>query len=303
MFKITLAQGYNITTMLVVAALAIMLACIFYWRAFRGLRPLQWQALLALRIVAIVLIVLLLFRPVLSLSKDIRQRPSLVFLLDRSASMSIADGATGVSRFDQARGQIQKWWDKLDRDFDLHLVEFAEQARPLEGPGELPALKPNGKATSLSQAMATAAKQFPRRSVEAIVLLSDGIHNAAGDPLDAAAKLGLVTHTVGVGTSLRDDISCRDVQVTAIECSDHMLLNNIARITGSIQGIGLAGRVIQVVLEEDGRQIAQSDLTLESREGPQQVTFEFRPAVKGQHIYAVRAVPVTEEKIDRPSPP
>ena len=59
----------------------------------------------------------------------------------------------------------------------------------------------------------------------------------------------------------------------------------------------MAGRVVQIVLEEDGRQIAQSELTLECRETPQQVTFEFRPAIKGQHVYTVRAVPVTEEKI------
>ena len=297
MFKITLAQGYSITTMLAVAAAAVLPAGAFYWRAFRGLRPWQWQALLALRIAAILLIVLLLFRPVFSLSKDVRQRPALVFLLDRSASMSIADGATGVSRFNQARGQIEKWWDRLGGDFDLHLLEFAEQARPLEGPQDLASLRPDGKATSLCRAMATAAKQFPPPGAEALVLLSDGIHNSAGDPVDAASKLGLVVHAIGVGASLRDDVSCRDVQVTAIDCPERLLLNNIAHITGSIQGIGLAGRVIQVVLEEDGRQIAQSELTLQSREGPQQVAFDFRPSVKGQHTYTVRAVPVPEEKI------
>ena len=60
MFNVSLEQGYGLTTMAAVAGVAILLTAAFYYRAFRMLKPRQRQALLALRIAAIVLIVLLL---------------------------------------------------------------------------------------------------------------------------------------------------------------------------------------------------------------------------------------------------
>ena len=64
--------------------------------------PSRWRLLLALRTAAILLVVLLLFRPVLSLERDVVQRRGVVLVLDTSASMSTADDATGTTRFEQA---------------------------------------------------------------------------------------------------------------------------------------------------------------------------------------------------------
>ena len=178
----------------------------------------------------------------------------------------------------------------------LH-VPFAQVAQPLENFEELAALTPTGKATSLAHALAAAPKLLPPAEVAAVILLSDGIHNAAGDPLDVARKLGMTVHCVGVGASLRSNPSFRDIQVTGIDCPDRMMLNNVARVSGSIDAIGLGGRVVEAYLDEDGRQIAQAELTLDDAEGSQQVTFEFRPTVKGRHTYTVRVPPVEGERI------
>jgi uncharacterized membrane protein len=294
---LTLAQGYSLTTMLAVAAVAVLLAGAFYYRAFGTLPARQWRTLLMLRVAAILLVVMLLFHPVLSYQDVFTEKPTLIFLLDTSASMSIADDATGVTRFNQARDKLEKWCAKLRNEFRLLPMAFAERAEVLAGPQELPALTPTGKATSLVRALSAASKQLAPAEVAAVVLLSDGIHNSAGNPLDIARKLGMTVHCVGVGASLRSNPSYRDVQVTGIDCPDRMLLNNVARVTGSIDAIGLGGRVIQAFLDEDGKQIAQAELTLDDLEGSQQVTFEFRPAVKGRHTYIVRVPPVGEEKI------
>jgi uncharacterized membrane protein len=295
--QLTLADGLSVTTMLAVATVAILLTGVFYYRAFRTLRTSQWGSLLALRVAAILLVVLLLFRPVFSYQNELSEKPALIFLLDTSASMSIADDASGVTRFNQARGKLQKWCEKLKDDFRLVPIAFAEQAEALRGPEELPALTPTGKATSLLRALGAASKQLPPDEVAAVLLLSDGIHNSAGTPLDVATKMGMVVHGIGVGASLRSNLAYRDVQVTGIDCPDRLLLNNVARVTGSIDAIGLGGRVVQVYLDEDGRKIAQAELTLDDKEGSQPVLFEFRPTVKGRHTYTVRVPPVSEEKI------
>jgi uncharacterized membrane protein len=297
MINFSLEQGSGMTTMLAVAAVAIILTGIFYRRAFTMLKHRQWLMLFALRAAAILLVVLLIFRPIYSYQKELSKRPSLVFLLDRSASMSIADDATGVTRFDQARQQIEKWWAKLKNNFDLHLIAFDETAQLMKDVKDMDTMAADGKATSLSRALEAAWQLAPKRDLEAVIMFSDGIHNSARSPLEVAGKLGSVVHCVGVGASLRNNLSYRDIQVTGVDCPDRLFLNNMARITSSIEGIGLAGRVVQVELEEDGQKIAEKELTIQGADNPQQISFDFRPANKGRHIYTVKVPPVPEEKI------
>ncbi len=139
--------------------------------------------------VAILLVVLLLFRPVLSLERDQAERKTIVLLLDASGSMSTADDASGTSRFEQARTRALVWSARLKKDFDLQVVEFSDRAALLDRPGDLAKLKPAGESTSLTRALLAATRVAPAEDVEAVVLLSDGIHNAAGDP--AALRAGL----------------------------------------------------------------------------------------------------------------
>ncbi len=297
MFNITLHEGYNFATMLAVVGAAILLTALFYYRAFGTLRPRQWQTLLVLRISAILLVILLLFRPVYSFYEELLEKPPVIFLLDASASMSIADDATGVPRFQQARAQLEKWWEQLRPDFNLHLIEFSERAWPLREIKQLAAVAPAGKATSLSAAMLAASQTVSKREKPVAIMLSDGIHNSARSPLEVAGKLGMVVHTVGVGASLRTNRDYRDIQVTGIDCPERLLVNNKAKITGLVDGIRLGGRVIRVVLEEDGKPVQETELALDDVEGSQKVEFEFRPTVKGRHTYTVRATPIPEEKI------
>ena len=283
--------------MLAVAAAGVLLVSVFYRRAFRNLHRRQWLILLALRSAAIVLVVLLLFRPMFSYTKELTELPAVIFVLDSSSSMGIADDAAGRRRFDQARDRIAQWFDQLEDDFSLHLIEFSERARPLDDIKQLATLSPGGRATSLSRALVSAAKLLPRDEVEAVILVSDGIHNSARSPLRVAVKMGTIVHTVGVGSTLRSNASYRDLQITGLNCPDRLMLNNKARITATVEGIGLIGHVATVVLEEDGQEIQQVELTLDGIEGSQEVVFEFRPTAKGRHAYSVRVAPAGEEKI------
>jgi uncharacterized membrane protein len=294
-FNITLQQGYSVSTMLAVAFGAILLCGIFYYRSFGNLRAFQWQTLLALRIIAILIVVLLLFRPVFSYHEELEEKRALVFAIDNSASMSISDNSSGVPRFNQARDQVQRWWEKLKEQFNLHLIVFSERAAPLDDAAQLGAMAADGKATSLSRALRAATKAAPKSQLEAVILLSDGVHNSAGKPVEEAGRTGVVVHTVGVGASLKSDVSYRDIQVTGLDCPDRLLLNNVARIKASVEGVGLPGRVVKVILEEDDKQIGEKELTLEQT--AQQVEFEFRPEVKGRHTYKVHVPPASEEKI------
>ena len=297
MVQLSLEPGYSVWTMFAVLAGAIALAGAFYRRAFRRLPAGRWRILFGLRTVAIALVVLLIFRPVLSMEKEEVRRRSVIMLVDVSASMATADDATGMSRFDQARVRVLDWAGKLARDFDVHLFAFADRATPLERAGDLARIKPDGQATSLSRALAAAASAAPARDVAAVFLFSDGVHNAAGDPLAVASRLGRVVHTVGVGNSLRDGSAFRDVRVSGLECPEQLPVNNRARVVAHIGQSGLAGQVVTVALEEDGKAIARTEVELRGGDAVQDVPFEFVPTVKGRHTYTVNVPAVPGEKI------
>ncbi len=294
---LTLEHGNSVWTMVAVAAVAVGLAALFYRRVFHQIMPSRWRWLLALRAAAILLVVLLLFRPVLSLERDQAERKTVVILLDASGSMSTADDASGTSRFEQARTRALDWSARLKKDFDLQVVEFSDRAALLERPGDLAKLKPAGESTSLTRGLLAATRVAPAKDVEAVVLLSDGIHNAAGDPAAMARRLGVVVHAVGVGNSLRNSPSYRDARVAGLECPEQLPVNNRARITAHIGQAGLAGQVVQAVLEEDGKTLDQAEVVLRDGEAPQQVSFQFVPTVKGRHTYTVRVPVVPAEKI------
>ena len=151
--------------------------------------------------------------------------------------------------------------------------------------------------TSLTRALIAAAQTAPRRDIEAVVLFSDGIHNAAGDPVATARKLGLVVDTIGVGNSLRQSPSYRDVRVADLDCPEQLPVNNMARITAHLGQSGLAGQVVKAVLEDDGKAADQADVVLRDGAGLQEVSFQFVPTIKGRHTYTIQVPTVPEEKI------
>ncbi|MBN1394096.1 MAG: hypothetical protein JW959_03640 [Pirellulales bacterium] len=297
--QLSLAHGHSPMTMLAVAAAALLLAALCYRRTFKSLGLRRWGALYLLRAAAILLVVVLLFQPVLSYQKERAEKPALICLLDASASMEMADDASGISRFDRVREKYIEWSEKLRNDFRLLPVAFADRALRLENLDQLNAMIPNGRATSLRRALDAASNQLAPAEIAAVLMLSDGINNAAGDPVEKAAELGLTVHCIGVGAGMRSNRDYRDVRATGIDCPDRMMLGNAARVAGSIDAAGMNNRVIEVFLDEDGRQVAGAELTLDDVEGSQQVVFEFTPETKGRHTFTVRVPPVAGERISQ----
>lgn len=297
MLEISLAHGASLISLIVVLVVATGLVTFFYYRKFGELKRGRWQLLLALRIVAICVVVLLLFQPVLRFYREEALRPTVVLLLDTSASMKISDDPTGIPRFVQARDKILRWSEALREHFRVTIIPFAERAGEPISAAQVGQLSPDGVATSLSRALVAASRSAPRSEMEAIFLLSDGIHNTARKPEEVSSRLAIPVYAIGVGASLKSDASYRDIQITGLDCPERMMLNNLARLKASVDAAGLAGRVVKVTFSEDERKIEEKELVLDEQPGAQEVLFEYRPTIKGRHVYKVRIEPLSEEKI------
>ena len=298
MFRVVLQSGYGMTTMILTAVVAIGLAVWFYRGATSHLSHVKRWTLLGLRVAAVVLVLLLLFRPEVQYTKTVETRPGLVILLDRSASMQVADDVSGRSRFDLAREAIRQWDATLGDDFDISIASFSVPMQRLAAIDELQTLSPDGKATSLERAVRLSDRVFSSEcEPRAVILVSDGIHNATKSPSQAAESSKVPIHTVGVGGSLSGEGFGRDVRLVSLDMPQRLILNNLAKATGTVEATGLGGRIVTAVLERDGKVVGQQELALDDRPGLQNVTFEFRPDEKGRHTYTVRIESPGDERI------
>ncbi|MDR2754090.1 MAG: hypothetical protein LBC20_00145 [Planctomycetaceae bacterium] len=345
MSELVFAQGYTLTQLFVVLFLAWGITTFFYWRTFTTLTFRRFMILLLLRYISVAAVVFLLFRPMLQYTKEQVQRKSIVFAVDTSASMGISDGVGGAVnqeeqvqlqvRVDQVKDKIKLWSTKLEKDFLLHLLKFSDQAVKLPEIGLAPTLQAEGTSTSLSagingtNSIMDGKKKIPAKEIEALFLFSDGQNNTARNPVLDAQKLGIPVYSIGVGTGLKSSSSFKDLQMSDIRVPEHLTYNNKARITAGVDAVGLEGRTVKVILEEDTtfavepargkknetpivnetvsspntvtannrRKIGEQDLMLDAIEGQQEVVFEFKPEKVGRTLYIVRTEPLGDEAI------
>ncbi len=292
-----LFPGSVFVLFLVLGLVTAVLVAWAYGRAYGALARRQWWTLFALRMAAIAILFLLMLRPVLTWQREVTQRKAVIFALDNSSSMGVADTPEGGTRWQQARDQLYTAWSELSGLFDLHLIVFSDVAEHLDAPAQLAAVEPVGKATSLSRGLLSARRAATGRQVEAVVLLTDGIHNAAGDPIALARRMGLNVVTIGVGDPLHERSLRRDIRVIDLKCPDQIALRNKTRVSGFIDAVGTPGHVVQVRLLEDDQPVCERELTLDDVEGAQEVVFEFIPERKGLHTYTVEVPPRPDETI------
>ncbi|HUU42716.1 MAG TPA: vWA domain-containing protein, partial [Planctomycetota bacterium] len=160
-------------------------AVVFYARVAGSIRRRAFALLVALRLLAVLLLLLLFFEPVLSYQRRYVERASVALLVDTSKSMRLSDppSPARLARVKEELTGPGGLVASLSRDFDVHVWRFDSSATALESPDGLAALEPDGEATNLSKAVRTVLAAENLRDLAGVVLFTDGIHNAAGDPV------------------------------------------------------------------------------------------------------------------------
>ena len=146
--RIALDSGYSWWLFFGLAALSAGAVVFFYRRAAllpgktadRG----SLAAMIALRIMLVLVVAAVLFRPSVRYQTGRTERGALLVCLDRSRSMSISDAPGLPGRFDRARGALSGRGGALDElaaDFDVRLWVFDGAAHKLLGSfAQLPAV-------------------------------------------------------------------------------------------------------------------------------------------------------------------
>ena len=303
-----------------VLAVAVALAVAFWsYSRLSGGRAMR-VVLAGLRGLLLVLLLLLIAGPQLVKPNERIEKDWVLVLLDRSASMAIADapGAAGTrrSRDEQLREAVQAHWPALSAlaqnrtvvwlgfdsgTYDLKLIEKDGVATGLEFG------QPAGRRTSIGAALEQALARAAARPLSGVVIVSDG--RSSDEPTHAAIKRlqgGQVpVYTVALGSP--DPVA--DLAVSKAEAPAMAFLNDTVPVMVEIDRLGsvavgqrLPGGTVQLVEKTTGLKLDEKPLPedpAEWQDGRARVTLTTKPNIAGKIEWVVKVVPDTADLIEQ----
>ncbi len=310
------------------AGVAIALSVFASWSYHRleGARFAR-VALAGVRALILLFLVVLIAGPRLVESSESTERDWALVLIDRSASLSVADAppASGVvgaprrTREQQLREAIEaSWpmWRSLSRDrqvvwlgFGAGALDLAARAGAATGaPAAPPDIEsvdhgePGGRRTSLGLALDQALRRAAARPLSGVVVISDG--RSLDEPSRAALRAlqaeRVPVHTMALGSAT----PVGDFAVRRVDGPGVAFTNDAAPVTVELERIGsqgASGALVRLTDARTGVTLAEerAEFADAGAEGPAQatVTLVTTPADPGKQQWVVEVIPDSPDLI------
>jgi hypothetical protein len=198
------------------------------------------QGLFVLRAVLVTLLTFLLLGPVLKLTQNNTEKPSLVFLVDDSESVREVTDST----------QRQKLISELQsQSAALTKNDFDVKIRGLDGQQE--SINFKSSTSDLAGAVRSVTAEYEGKNLAGIVLVSDGIYNSGTSPL--YLPLRIPVYSVGIGdTTERVDLSLKNIAYNKIAYQ-----GNRFPVRAEVLVKGLSNQAVTVSLWRGGKMLAK----------------------------------------------
>lgn len=298
--------------------MAVLWTAILYARESSGARR-PYRAMLSfLRITAIGLLLIMLAQWALALR--ITGPPSIALVIDRSASMSIADqnddpaltkrlierlAANGLS--DPTRLNLAKLWvteengrllGELMHRYRLgvyllaggleHVPNSADPTDLVRAVRDLKSDGPDSNVTRLGDGMRRVLDDFRGAPPAAVILLTDGVSTEGlplADAAEEARRKGVPLFPIGLGR----DAPPRDIELADVLVDDVVFAGDIVSFQAQIKASGLEGQPAKITLRREGAPdtLAEQTITLPATGKTQTVRLVDRPTQPGDVTYIV----------------
>lgn len=301
-FELSLGAQFPVWVLLLAAAVLVGTAVIFYLRVWKLIKLRSFIFLMALRFLAVCVLLLLFFEPVLSYERELVRKGDVVLLIDTSKSMKVHDFPNQPDRLELVKKELageRGLIERLSRQFKVHVYRFDSSAEPLGGTDEIAALKPTGEATNIAKAVFTVLERHNLANLAAVIVVTDGNDNAASDVVVELDAVNVRLFLVGVGTKSREGLNYKDVLVTDVKTRPERFLtvNNKALVDVYLKSVGYPSVERTVVLaERDGPEKGRTAVVLDSSLETQKATIEIIPTRLGKFVYDVSVAVDAEER-------
>ncbi len=245
-----------------VLALVAVTPAVLSYRTVRGKSSRRDRLVLGgLRVAALLMLLLFLLRPMLVLNAAVPQRNYVGVLIDDSRSMQIADrGDRQRADFirDSVTGESSDVMKDLRQRFQVRVFRFGGTA---ERTDSARALKFDANETRIGDALEGARRDLDAVSLSGLVVFTDGADNARtpiADELTALRAKQVPVFTVGIGAKR----FAKDVEIRRVESARAVILGSTLVADITIRQRGYASAKVPLIVEDDGRVIARTEVTL-----------------------------------------
>lgn len=278
-------------------ALAAFAAVALGWYALRRpsiMRPSRWWTCIALMGLGLAMIFALLLNPIWARPlPPPAGKPVLTVLVDQSSSMAVGDADGAKSRYSVATRLAKQLQSGTSELFDVRLRGFDRSTRALDG-AALDA-DPSGASTDLGAAITTSIGGDVAAG-EAIVLLSDGIHNTGNGsaPVLDAVRLARAMDAPIFTRTFGGDARQADLAIELRSAQDLAIIAQRSPITAQVTNAGYNAAQAVVSLLRDGAEVGKKTIDLAGSSSAE-VHFSVSHEAPGVFPYEVRVEPIAGE--------
>jgi uncharacterized membrane protein len=238
-----------------------------------GMRP---AAVWILETAAVALLLLLLWRPALSVAMLRPQQNVIAVLVDDSRSMAVTEN--GSTRLAQAAKALDGGLlEALRRKFQVRMYRFGPRAERVANGSELKGAR---NATHIGDSLKSVLADSSGLPLGAVVLLTDGADTSGGVDRATISELRqrrVPVHTVGFGREL----PVRDVEITGVETPARALAGSHLSADVRISTYGYAQRRARLSVREGDRVLAGRDIVLKGDGAAHSERIAFQTASAG----------------------
>lgn len=240
------------------------------------IQPFKKIVLVTLRVLALLILCLILFEPILNLSKKLTLEPSNFVFIDNSRSIRIDDGTNRLSTIKK----IVNDFSVNASESNLTFYEFGNSVNPIDV-DSLDKLNFSDGATNLQDVFKTV--QNSEKNIASVTIVSDGVITSGSNPYYDAINLGIPVFTIGIG----DTTQHTDVEIKKVLHNDIVYVETPTNIISTISNKGFSGDLITAALYEDNKFISQQTVKL-SPSGIQNITFDYSPQSSGEKKLSIQ---------------
>ncbi len=279
--------------LLLLLILAAIAASYFAYRKTIPPVARPWRIFLtALRAMSLTLILLLLFDPILSLTRRKQETPVVAVLVDNSASMGLVDEK--VDRKEELKRVLaDPLFANADRKVQLQYYEFSHTLSE-KNDFAPDSLTLSGDGTDIQRALEILNEKMAERYFASVILLTDGADNLGENPARFVQDYPVPIYPVAIG----DPSEQKDVVLSNFVTNEIVYAGNKVPVDVYIRSNGFNGNRLPINLVQGNRTIDTQTVTLSGSGMEQKVRLHFTPEEEGLVKYEIK-LPILQDELTR----
>lgn len=249
------------------------------------------MVMMILRGLVIAMIAFLILSPMIKITVKEVNKPLLLFAVDNSESIILPENQD-VGKIEKSLIDLQK---ALEKDYEVVTCLLGEQNDFHPFDENVDRIDFSGKSTNLSAVFDDISNLYRSRSVDAMVLLTDGIYNKGANPLYKAERVKYPIYAVGVGNTNQQ----QDIFISGINHNRQTYKGNYFPVEVKIAAHKLSGQSTLLTVSEKGEELYSKEIQITNNQFFETVKFSIEAKEKGMHRYDVTLSSVNEESNEK----